>query len=423
MAYACPMLNRLLLATAIVALPLASHAQQTPDYGQIIRDIIDGAPITAPTAQITQIPVTVSFDIVEPLKGYKLSVTALDANSEVVGQTVLRLTGLSSPITLPVHIASGTNSGVIVLRGRLDDPMRQMSWQSLNDAVYSGAPLQMRLSPTAATDTDSPQSIQGFERISGTVTLKNPRSVFAGSVLTVDLIEDGLAGGTGSPVKGSTQVTITDPTRAVPFDMSYGVPAGGVIGALGLKATVRDWAGRVTHVMPGRVSYTGAEQSYQLTLDSLRQGAEVAPFSVETPDVDGPINDIQPTPPPIMPSPTQPNATPSAIMSAPMVSATLISSATFPAFRGLPVGTTLNVILWTPQAGGAKRVINRQAILLDGLSGDIDFAFPDAQVPQGAALYFDADITTWDGTRLFAATAQPTGAGYSVLRLSPLPAY
>lgn len=422
MAYLCLMLNRLLWATALLALPLASHAQQVPDYGQIIRDIIEGAPIAAPNAQVTTIPVTVSFDIAEPLTGYRLSLTALDANSEIVGQSVLRLTGLSAPITLPVHIAGGANAGVIVLRGSLDDPTRQRSWQSLNDTVYSGAPLQMRLSPTV-TDTDNPQTIDGFKRVSGTVILKNPSTIFAGAVLTVELIEDGLAGGTGSPVKGSTQVTITDPTRPVPFDMSFGVPSGGFIGALGLKATVRDWAGRVTHVMPGRLSYTGTQQSYQLTLDSLRQGAEVAPFSVEMPDADQPVNGMQTFPSPTATTPTLPNITPPAMMPAPTVSATLISSATFPAFRGLPVGSTLNVILWTPQADGAKRVINRQAILLDGLSGDIDFAFPDAQVPQGAALYFDADITTRDSIRLFAAIAQPTGAGYSVLRLSPLPAY
>ena len=412
-----------ILFIAIVTLfsPRSVYAQDLPDYGAIIRDIIKSVPQPAPTlGQAVILPVTVIYDLNSDIISPQLIVTATAEDNRPLGELRLTLDGLTSPLDLSLYMPPRrqTNNSFVMLKARIDSDDGTTLARTASDTLYTNGTAQLRLISQAPTPT-TVGAIASLETARGSVTLKDTNGLFQDATLHVELVESGLAGGRGNPVKGKVAVPIDNATLqtggAIAFALDYGVPMGGFKMPLGLKAYVTDWAGRTTHVMPNREDFTGPDAHYSLTLDRIRTGADVEPFDIIT-------QDDEPATPPAIP-PTQIPATSTL---PPILNVT--GEATFPAFRGLPRGAVLTVELWQRIGGVDTKVMSRRAITLDGLSGDVAFTLPPARAVSDPAridadLWLGGRITTKEGGVLFETDGQPLTADNQRLTLYPTAQY
>jgi len=409
---------RFILLWIVLFIPTTKgHAQTNqPDYGQILRDIITQVP-TSPiplpneSSQIVTIDVTSDFDLQSDIADGHLVVkvvsddTALQGVENIIGQTTVALAGLTSPVKLTLSIPrkAMNETNVMRLTGYIEDTNGQIKLRAESTPLISNpAPQFLALSvPTSSQSTVFKAPITTETRLAqGTVTLIQTQDMFAGSVLTVQLLSDGLAGSAAGQLKGETQIDILDPQNAIPFRFSFALPETENDEPLALKAFVKDWAGRTTHVMPGRIPYTDGDKAHRLTLDRIRQGAEVMPFDVSLPNPDPTI---------------EPNLD--------AVEINVLGRASFNAYRGLPKGSQLNLDLWRTGENGTHEGLDATSVLLDGLSGDIDFELTTPAISRLSQLFMDATITTQQGLTLFEVKTFPVDTNYTVLPLTTNPNY
>lgn len=420
-----------------------ASAQQAPDYGAIIRDIIKSVPqnpvITTPqTGQAQAIPLSVNFDMPPNIDGARLIVSALAPDNGLLGESRIILNGLQPPLSLSLFVPpqSQNSDGYIVLKARIDDANGETQMATSSDTIYTNGEAIMRLSPVQSA-AGSTGPITAFNVARGTVSLKADGGLFQDAKLTVQLVEAGLAGGQGSLVKGETVILITDSARPIPFEMNYGTPRGGFKMPLGLKAFVTDWAGRVTHVMPNRAAFDGPDKTYRLSLDRILTGAEVQPFEFSEPPSPEPPSPEPPSTEPSSPELNEPSdfetetiipavETPPAVAQPALI--ILSGDSRFSATRGLPRGSVLTVELWQRMAGVDNAVMSRRAIVLDGLSGDVAFTLPPARPMTDPnrtepELWLGGNITAQDGTVLFTTSGQQVVSDSPRLLLFPTSSY
>ncbi|WP_371397367.1 hypothetical protein [Fretibacter rubidus] len=411
----------LIIAIVALFLPRPVSAQDTPDYGAIIRDIIQNGPIApspAPaTGHASTIPVSLVFDLPPGTLSPQLIITATGEDNTPLSELRLTIDGLVSPLRLSLYTPPRvqTNRSFVMLKARIVDTDGITLSRTASDIMHTSGTAQLRLI-NQVPPSETPGPISALETVQGSVKLTDASDLFQGAILHVELIEAGLAGGRGNPVKGKVSVPIdsaeSQTNGTVQFAFDYGVPLGGFKMPLGLKAYVTDWAGRTTHVMPNREEFTGPDKDYRLTLDRIRTGSEVEPFNI--------VSDNAP-----IAVPPQTNA--SAITALPPVMI-ISGEATFPAFRGLPRGAVLTVELWQRMDGVDTQVISRRAIVLDGLSGDVAFTLPPARATADPAridpdMWLGGRITSQEGVVLFETNGQSVLGDTTRLVLTATPQY
>ncbi len=416
------------LLLAPLALAQTPPPQDSPpqnsgsDITRIIHDILgrdilgdsqlpqtDPKPAQEQSAGIDNIPVSISLADGSIFEGEWLVVSAFSApkangakdSGELLGETRLLLRGLTPPFNIVVAAPTAVTLGLEFARieGRIEDRNGNAVLVTQQDAYYRGvepAQLSMGPKPQQLGAQLPPETIVKFEKTQGQVDISKPKALFRGAVLSVQLIESGLAGGTSHEIKGETRVQIDGQKPPFKFTLDYGVPENGLKMPLTLSAFITDWAGRKTHVMAKAVDYNGPDFDYRLTLDAFRQGGDVANFQFSDP---------------VAASQTE-----------------IKGQALFNAYKGLPHGSYLQVRLRSPLGPhNQPRDIATTALGLDGLAGNVDFSIIAPSVnfdPELPVPMMDLAIMNPSGNALFTSEAFAVKLGtVNLVTLSPLAIY
>jgi len=357
-------LRLLLLIFASVILSFAPQAHaQFEDLGGILEDILGGqipdqTPIYGETG-IENIPVTLRYDIGTDFTDHMLIVTAYAPKDpsgkrikpQMLGQTRLLLTGLEQPLQLVIAVPRSVTENLIFSRitAEVTDENSNQVLISERDGLYRGTePPTLTLRPvgTATPPSQHPNYI-GLETIKGTVKISGRKPTLRGGSLTVQLLENALAGGTSVTIAAEKVISVDNLSPPFDFTLDRGVPEQGANVPLAFKAWISDWAGRKTHVMRKSVAYNGPDIDYTLTLDALAQGQDTRAGQNLDPNL--------------------------------MAQAIVSGEAVFDANKGLPSNARLKVTLSKAVgAFGENRTLATQTIVLNGFSGNARFALSTA---------------------------------------------
>lgn len=263
---------------------------QLDDFGTVLEEILEGTHLPdqtppLPLSAIQNIPVQIMLADDINLDDHTLVLSAYappPANGarikpRLLGQTQLLLTGLSAPLNLVIAVSDPATQDVAFSRitASLLDANGNEVRATKQDAYYRGeAPPKLTLVPPSDSETTSniPQ-IVGLETISGTVRLNDAQDLFRGSKLTIQLIENGLAGAATRIIAAQSVLNIDGATPPFRFEMDRGLPMDDDPDMLAFNVWIEDWAGRKTHVSDRVVAYNGPDLDYQLRLDSLKTSA------------------------------------------------------------------------------------------------------------------------------------------------------
>ena len=389
------------------------------DITNIIRDILGEAQIafppppgtdTAQSAGLDNIPVSIDMLDGTAFDGEWLVVKAFAppppnqprAKGELLGETRLLLRGLMPPLTViiaaPKAVTAELNFADI--RGHIEDKNGNTILMSTQPYQYSGteaAQLLLAPPPSAEASADLPiKTIVGFEQTQGQVDISKPDSFFRGAVLTVQLTESGLVGGTQSAVKGETQIIIDRQRPPFKFTLEYGVPQDGFDMPMTLSAFITDWAGRKTHVMAKPLDFNGPNYDYRMTVDAFKQGQEVTNFEFSSPDDAARTN--------------------------------INGQAVFNAYKGIERDSVLKIRLLNPLSTDPQtREISTTIVSLNGLSGNVDFSASAPSLnfdPELPAPLMEVLIINPAGDIIFESDAKPVDPmSFNVATLTPRPSY
>lgn len=420
-------------AQASPSAPPAQDGSTGNDITDIIRDILGdttfpsfpGAPGSEPSVGIDNIPVSLTIeassdapDISTYENGWLVVSAYSSENPEslsnsrgapaqaretgtLLGQTRLLLRGLTPPYNIVIAAPRAVTSELEFARieGRIEDSNGTEILTTPQAGYYSGsAPAALMLSPvlTLGSPALPPETLVKFETAQGEISIPKDSEIFRGAVLTVQLIEAGLVGGTRQNIKGESRMQLDALTPPYAFKLDYGVPESGFKMPLTLSAFITNWAGRKTHVMAESVDFNGPDFNYRLTLDAYRLGGDVADFRFSD--------------------------------SASAAKVKIEGLAVFNAYKGLPLGSYLQVKLKSPIGpNGQPQDLGTTAISLDGRSGNVDFMIDAPSVnfdPELPNPFMEVKVFNSLGNALFQSDSILVMPGAkNIITLSPLTIY
>ena len=351
------------MALALLSFSVPAYAQ-FEDLGGILEDILGGTPLPGQTpiygeTGIENIPVLIRYDNAEDYAEHFLILTAYrpsDPNgaakpSRMLGQTRLLLTGLEQPlqVTIPVPRDITKELTFASITAEVIDVNENRVLTTERDGVFRGteAP-ELTLRPLSSLPPPSERpDYTGFETITGEVSFNARNVKLNGGTLTIQLLENALAGGTSVTIAAEKVINIKGSSLTIPFTLDRGLTSEGSQPALAFKAWINDWAGRKTHVIREPVPYNGPDIEYQLKLDVLAQGANTRAGRNLDPNL--------------------------------MAQATVSGEALFDARSGMPGDARLKVTLSRAVgAVGENRRLSSQTIILRGFEGRAPFALSTA---------------------------------------------
>lgn len=372
---------------------------QNGGLGDIFEDIFGGQTQIPsprfPQAQIDNIPVAVFNDDGRDLTGHILIVTAYAvppanvrlAKPQFLGETRLLLTSLGDPLEVVVAAPARVTQDIDAARlaARVVDENGTLILKSRDDTYYRGREAgELRLiSASGAPASPVPISSSAKETLLGTAVLnRNAAPLPRGGTLHVTLTE------TAPPNRIVAESEINIDQKSAPFSYSLQHPdiSAQPTGKYIVSASIKDWAGRLTHKSKIPMQYSGPKTNYLL---ELQETSELAGSPL---------------------APTVPAATAGAVT----------GQAIFDAYKGLPAGSKMNVIIKNAQT--PDRIIASQIIELDGLSGPVNFDIPVPQNSQRPPL-IEIRITDTKNTTLFAGPLTEASSGFVIVRLRTDPRY
>jgi len=351
------------LSLTLFSVSVPAYAQ-FEDLGGILEDILGGGQLPGQTpvygeTGIESIPILIRYDITSDYTDHMLIVTAYAPNDpsgstnkpQMLGQSRLLLTGLEQPLQVTIPVPRNVTKDLTFSRitAAVIDENENRVLTTDRDGIFRGveAP-ELTLRPTNTLPTAPPRPhYTGFETISGNVSLHDRKARLNGGTLTLQLLENALAGGTSVTIAAEKVINIDNTSLPIPFTIDRGLSAQEDATPLAFKAWINDWAGRKTHVMRTPVPYNGPDIDYKLKLDVLAQGANTQAGRNLDPNL--------------------------------MAQATVSGEALFDARSGMPGDARLKVTLSRAVgAVGENRVLSTQTIILRGFDGRVPFALSTA---------------------------------------------
>jgi len=341
-----------------------AHAQ-FEDLGGILEDILED--VKNPGQQtpiygdqgIETVPVLVRYDQDIDFTNHILIVTAYPPNNpngdkikpQMLGQAHLRLDGLTQPLQVSVAISEHLTKNLTFSRitAEIIDENTNQIMISEHDGVYRGveAPSLTLIKTNGPIKAQTQNDYIGIEEIYGEVDISDKKSLFRGGTLTIQLLENALAGGNSVTIASEYSKSVDNASPPYIFKMDRGISNEVSAPPLAFKAWITDWAGRKTHIMRKPVHYKGPDIAYKISLDSMAQGIDTRAGRNLNPTL--------------------------------MAQAIVSGEAIFDANKGLPSDARLKVILSRAVgAPGKNRTLASQTILLNGFSGKTRFALSTA---------------------------------------------
>jgi len=352
-----------LLSLSLIGISAPAHAQ-FEDIGGILEDILGGGQLPGQTpiygaTGIENIPVLIRYDISPDYEDHMLVVSAYAPNDpngttqkpQMLGQTRLLLTGLEQPLKVTIPVPRNVTKDLTFSRITADvvDPNENQVLTTERDGVYRGNDAaELTLRPVfEPTQSPSSPSYTDFETIKGEVSFHDRKVRLNGSRLTIQLLENALAGGNSVTIAAEKIISLDGQSLPIVFALDRGIDPSAPDVPLAFKAWINDWAGRKTHVMRVPVPYNGPDIDYKLKLDVLAQGANTQAGRNLDPNL--------------------------------MSQATVSGEALFDARVGLPSDARLRFTLSRAVgAVGENRTLSSQTILLRGFQDRIPFALSTA---------------------------------------------
>ena len=281
-----------IISVILTSVSSISHAQ-FEDLGGIIEDIIKGSQIPGQTpiyeaAAIDTVPVTILYDVPVPLDDHTITLSAhtphdpsgISKNTQLLGQTRLMMNGLSAPLKLGLTIPSTMTKDLTFVRisAEVHDTNNNRVMMHEREGIYRGSePPTLTLISTSQSDpiAEIPE-ISGLELINGEVFIRDKLHIPNGGTLTIQLLENALAGGHSLSIAAEKVIPIERNYPPYAFTLERGLVAGNQPNILSLKAWISDWAGRKTHILREPVSYNGPNTQYKIILDALAQGSQTS---------------------------------------------------------------------------------------------------------------------------------------------------
>ena len=342
---------------------MPAHAQ-LEDLGGILEDILGGGQLPGQTpiygeTGIESIPVLIRYDNTTNYGNHVLVLTAflpkdprgVKQNSPMLGQTRLLLTGLEPPLQVTIPVPRNVTQDLTFARitAEVIDANQNRVLTTERDGVFRGteAP-ELTLEPiNALAKAVQRPEYTGFETINGEVSVNNKNTRLNRGTLTIQLLENALAGGTSVIIAAEKVINIDGTALPILFNLDRGLTSQDLNTPLAFKAWINDWSGRKTHVMRTPVPYNGPDINYQLKLDVLAQGANTHAGRNLDPNL--------------------------------MAQATVSGDALFEARSGMPIDARLRVTLSRAVgAVGENRVLSTQTIIVRGFEGRTPFALSTA---------------------------------------------
>ena len=272
---------------------------QFEDLGDILKDIMGDTTLPGQTPiygenGIENIPVSIRYDVsdsdADRLKDARLVLSAFVPNDPggktikpiMLGQTQLLLTGLQPPLQVIIAVPEPVTRDLTYARitAHIMDVNGNNILIAERDGIYRGTePPELTLiapSGLPKAEETSLQTLYGLELIEGVIELSGNHSLVTGSTLTIQLLENALAGGTSTTIAAELVQNLDGSAHPIPFTLERSLYGEQKSMPLALKAWITDWAGRKTHVMRSAVNYNGPDISYTLPLDRLAQGQYTA---------------------------------------------------------------------------------------------------------------------------------------------------
>lgn len=277
-----------MMVLAMLSIAPSSHAQ-FEDLGGILEDILGGGKLPGQTpiygeSGIENITTLIRLDKPAAYDGHILIVTAYvphDPNgrttkSKMLGQTRLLMTGLMQPLQVSIAVPRNVTEDLTFSRitAEVVDENENQVLIAERDDIYRGIETpELTLIPSSTLPVSpEPRNYVGFETIKGKVSFNDRKAQLNGGTLTVQLMENALAGGMSITIAAEKTISLEGASLPVNFTLDRGVTESETPIPLAFKAWITDWAGRKTHVMRKPVPYNGPDIDYKLKLDVLALG-------------------------------------------------------------------------------------------------------------------------------------------------------
>ncbi len=281
-----------IITIIFTSLSSLSHAQ-FEDLGGIIEEIIKGSQIPGQTpiyedTAIETIPVTIIYDVPVPLDDHTLTLSAytphdpsgISKDTQLLGQTRLMMNGLSPPVKLGLTIPSAMTKDLTFIRisAEIHDTNNNRVMIHEREGIFRGSepPSLTLISASQSAPISKAPEISVLELINGEVFIRDKARVPNNGTLTIQLLENALAGGRALSIAAEKTISIEQNYPPYAFTLERGLVAGNHPNVLSLKAWITDWAGRKTHVLRKPVSYNGPDTQYKIILDALAQGNQTS---------------------------------------------------------------------------------------------------------------------------------------------------
>ena len=355
------------LALALFCLPSPAQAQ-FEDLGGILEDILGGGQLPGQTpiygeSGIENITALIRYDAPsdsnDDYSDHVLIVSAFVPNEadggttkpKMLGQTRLLMTGLEPPLQITIAAPRILTKGLTFSRitAEVLDENKNQVLIAARDGIYRGKDTpELTLIPSNTLPVVPTQrDYVNFETITGEVSLADRKARLNGGRLTLQLLEDALAGGTSLTIAAEKTISLEGAALPIAFTLDHGVTDSETQIPLAFNAWITDWAGRKTHVMRRPVPYNGADIDYKLKLDVLAQGLDTRAGRELGPNL--------------------------------MTQTVVSGDALFDVRAGLPADARLKVTLSRAVgAVGQNRMLSTQTIIIRGFDGRVPFALSTA---------------------------------------------
>lgn len=360
---------------AIAALSLAMFISLPPpaqaqfeDLGGILEDILGGGQLPGQTpiygeSGVENVPVIIRYDAPsDNSHNYSDHILVVSAyvpseadggttKPRMLGQTRLLMTGLEQPLQITIAAPRNVTQDLIFSRitAEVLDENKNQVLIAARDGIYRGKETpELTLIPSNTLPAVPTQrDYVSFETITGEVLLNDRKAQVNGGTLTLQLLENALAGGTSLTIAAEKNLSLEGAALPVAFTLDHGVTDPQTQIPLVLNAWITDWAGRKTHVMRRPVPYNGPDIDYKLKLDVLAQGSDTRAGRELGPNL--------------------------------MTQTVVSGEALFDVRSGLPAEARLKVTLnRAVGAVGQNRLLSTQTIIVRGFEGRVPFTLSTA---------------------------------------------
>jgi uncharacterized lipoprotein YbaY len=277
----------------IFGLASPAHAQ-FEDIGGILEDILGGGPLPGQSpiyseSGIETITTVIQYDQRNDLNEFEdhtLIVSVYVPNEadggttkpQMLGQTRILMTELKQPLEIAIAVPRAVTNSLSFSRitAEVIDENENQVLIAKRDVIYRGVetPELTLIASSTLPASPPPRRYVNFETIKGQISLNDRGAQLNGGTLTVQLMENALAGGISITIAAEKIISLESASLPVNFTLDRGLTDGQPPIPLAFKAWITDWAGRKTHVMRKPVPYNGPDIGYKLKLDVIAQGAD-----------------------------------------------------------------------------------------------------------------------------------------------------